>query len=334
MKISCPACDSVSGLELTKELKTIEIRKEPITFTAEHYLCNKCGEKSRVLQSESESDPLILAYRAYRDKHGMLHPQEIRDFRQQFNITQGELAALLGLGGATLSRYERGQLQDKTHDTLIRMAMDPEQLRELVYSSEDVFMPNKKNRVLRKIDEATHSQTGLMNRVITVTSQRKPDEYSGFRKFDKDRFLNAVLYFCKEGVFKTKLNKLLYYSDFRHYKEYTVSITGAAYAHVPFGPAPQGYELYFPMLVREGKIGIEEVFYQGKDCTGEKYWATEKPDLNVFSETELEVLTYVKKYFKSFNAGNISEFSHKEKGYQDTETGKLISYRYAEELKI
>ena len=307
------------------------MRNEPIEVEVQEYKCPKCGEKS--LAPTEINDPFAQAYRLYRTRHRILQPDEIRDFRRRFHLTQEELAKLLGLGGATLSRYENGSLQDRTHDTLIRMAMEPENLRELVSSSTDVFSDEKKAEVLRTIDGVSRSKAGLFARAMAAAfHQREADEYSGFKRFDHERFLNAVLYFCKEPVFKTKLNKLLFYADFKHFQEYTVSITGARYARIPFGPAPDGYDLYYPILARQGTIVVEEVIYP--EYMGEQYAAKEEPDLNVFTESELRILALVKEHFKKFNAKEISELSHKEQGYAKTKNGRPISYRYAEDLRL
>jgi hypothetical protein len=54
----------------------------------------------------------------------------------------------------------------------------------------------------------------------------------------------------------------------------------------------------------------------------------------VFSDSELEVLLSVKKFFQSFNATQIREFSHKERGYDETKVGDIISFDYADDLQI
>lgn len=333
MNISCPVCDATSGLELMREEKTITVRNEPIPVDMEYYRCGECGEEFRGL--EQKDDPFERAYRLYRAKHGMVQPEYIRTFRRKYSLTQGELANLLGLGGATLSRYEKGALQDRTHDTLMRMAIDPANLRELVFHSTDVFSTDKRNRVLRLIDGVTESTAGIFEHVVAAAFQHhEADEYSGFKKFDNDKFFNAVLFFSRDGVTKTKLNKLLFYADFKYFKEYTISITGARYARIPFGPAPDGYDLYYPILVRQGSIEVEEMSYEGKEYTGEKYTSKAEANLNIFLESELEVLLFVNRQFKNHNASDISEFSHEEKGYQHAKTGDSISYSYAQQLRL
>jgi len=147
-----------------------------------------------------------------------------------------------------------------------------------------------------------------------------------------DKFLNTILYLCQGGEIKTKLNKLLFYADFLHFKDYTVSITGAQYACIPFGPAPNNYDLYFPILVRQGAVDIEEIEYP--EYSGDKYIAVKEPDLSIFSEGELRILATVKERFKDLSASKISAYSHREKGYKDTKTGKLISYFYAQYMKL
>ena len=331
MKLSCPVCENSSKLELVKGIKDVLIRNEPITIEVEHYECSECGEEFIV--PDSKNDPLEDAYRLYRAKHNMLQPEEIRSYRFKYRLTQGELAKLLGLGGASISRYETGKLQDEAHDTLLRLAMDPVKLRELIDSSVDVFSGEKKRMVLNVIKEKEEPIVTSLERFITLNFKNyDPDEHSGFKKFDINRFLNAVLYFCKGGVTKTKLNKLLFYADFKHYKEYTVSISGAQYAHVPFGPAPRDYDFYYPILVRQNSLEIEEIIYP--NFIGENFVTKQEPNLNVFSDTELHILSLVKEFFKDFNATEMSNYSHEEKGYKDTKTNELISYVYGEYLKL
>jgi hypothetical protein len=54
----------------------------------------------------------------------------------------------------------------------------------------------------------------------------------------------------------------------------------------------------------------------------------------LFSDSELKVLVSVKDYFKDVNAKDISRISHEEQGYKDTADNAIISYKYAEKLRI
>ena len=134
-------------------------------------------------------------------------------------------------------------------------------------------------------------------------------------------------------VLKTKLNKLLFFSDFKHFKNNKVSITGSRYVKIKFGPVPDKWRYYLASLIEEGALDAEEIFYD-EDITGEKLTSARKPDLSIFSEVELITLASVKNHFKGWTATRIRDFSHNEKGYKDTPDGQPIPYRYAEELQI
>ena len=159
-----------------------------------------------------------------------------------------------------------------------------------------------------------------------------PTEYSGFQKFGLSKLFNAILFFCKDAPLKTKLNKLLFYADFKHFKEYTVSITGAHYIHLQYGPVPSNYEFFTAELQREGALTTEEIFFG--EYAGTKYFSCVDPKLSVFNDTELKILAEVKEYFKSFNSSQIKNFSHDELAYTSTGDGEIISYLYAKDLRI
>jgi uncharacterized phage-associated protein len=94
------------------------------------------------------------------------------------------------------------------------------------------------------------------------------------------------------------------------------------------------YDIYLATLVNEREIDVNEVFYEGKDFVGEEYKAIEAPILTLFSDSELKILATVKEHFKGYSAKAISDFSHEEKGYQETTKGQPISYEYAETLRM
>jgi putative zinc finger/helix-turn-helix YgiT family protein len=328
--MQCARCEKEIAPEPLKGQEIIVIRKEPITVDVEYYKCSECGEEFLILSSDK--DPFKIAYEKYRAKHKMLQPAQIKNWRRKYGLTQDQVAKLLGIGVATLSRYESGKLQDEAHDTMLRLAMEPTNLQRLVADSADVFSEEQKKGMLESIKKEAAEELSLEHWITVNVSCYDPDEYSGFKKFDLDKFYNAVLYFCKDGALKTKLNKLLFYADFKHFKDYTVSITGARYARIPFGPAPDNYDLYYHVLVGREAIEVEEKEYPG--YTGENIVTVQEPDLNLFSESELRILATIKEHFKNYNSTEISSFSHGEKGYKGTLQGKIISYRYASQLKL
>lgn len=56
---------------------------------------------------------------------GLLTPAEIRAGREKLGLTQQQLQELLGLGGNSLSRWEKGRVyQSRSMDTLLRLVLE------------------------------------------------------------------------------------------------------------------------------------------------------------------------------------------------------------------
>ena len=331
MKDICPYCEEKRELELISAKEKIEVRGESIEVDAGYYKCKTCGGEFD--DPKSEHDPLEKAYGVYRGRHELLQPEEIKNFRKRYGLTQNELSRLLGWGLVTLSRYENGALQDEAHDKILRLAMEPSNLLSLIEKTPEALSDQKRQRIIEELVAEEEESLSFERIYEERFGKYEADEYSGYRKLNIAKLFNAILFFCKDGAFKTKVNKLLFYADFRHFKEYVVSITGSRYAHLPHGPTPDKYEHYFAALIESGAISIEECFCL-PDTMGEKLVSTKTPDLSLFTDTEVKILALVSEYFKDFNASQIKEFSHDESGYKETNNGQLISYEYADQLKI
>ena len=331
MKDICPNCIKITELESIKGEEIIDIRGESIKVEVLYLRCCECGEEFD--DPKSDDDPLERAFSEYRRQHGITQPEEIRAYRRKFGLTQSELSKLLGWGGSTLSRYENGALQDEAHEKQLRLVMDPKNLLNLVLESAHIFPKEKHNNLIRKLRSEEEVEYSFERIFKDRFGSYEPDIKSGYMRLKLSKLVNAIIFFSEEGIFTTLLNKLLFYADFKHYRDYAISITGARYAHLPHGPALDKYNILLGILADFGTLRVDEVIYRD-NVSGMKYWAAGKPDLSVFSNSELEVLLEVKKYFKDFTAKSIRDFSHEEKGYGETQDGQLIPYYYAEHLRL
>ena len=330
MNAFCPNCEKESPLAVIRKTEEFNIRGEAIPVEVELYKCQICGEEFE--DPKSDYDPYDLAYREYRKRTGMAQPEEIRKFRIQCGLTQKELSALLGIGIATINRYENGALQSEAHDRMIKLAMDPRNFANLVSESKGILSESKK----REIIDRARGETEISWLEITkdIFGSYSADVYSGYKKFELEKFFQAIKFFCfPDGISKTKLMKLLFYADFGHFKKYTVSITGARYARLPYGPAPDQFEKWLDVLEGDEEgLRKEEIWYG--EYPGEEFISDRQSDLSIFSTSELRILAAVKERFQDFSAKKISELSHNERGYQETKHAQVISYSYAEELSM
>lgn len=332
MKGNCPYCGSEESLVLVKGIEDFDIRGEIIPVEVEYYQCKECGEELE--HSRKDYDPLAIAYEEYRRRKGMVQPSEIKEFRKKHGLTQKEFSDLLGIGVATLSRYENGALQDEAHDRILQLSMAPENLLQLIDKN-----PQAINRVTRQqiVDQIEAEKSGECNWSDMLAERYGNDEpsyFNGFQQFHIDKFFAAVKFICyPDSIYKTKLTKMLFYTDFKHFKEYSVSITGERYAHLPFGPVPDNFEILFAALLKDDPSFTKEEVWRG-DYPGEVFKCINYPNLSVFTTPELKTLATVKEKFQSLSAKDIMELSHKERAYQETRSGELISYEFAEYLQI
>jgi hypothetical protein len=54
----------------------------------------------------------------------------------------------------------------------------------------------------------------------------------------------------------------------------------------------------------------------------------------ILSEDEIAVLNRIYLKFENFGSVDISNYSHKEKGYNATQKGEIISYAYAKDIEL
>ena len=332
MKHICPICEKETTVRKANREEVYNIRGEEIIIPEEFFVCSECEEEFD--DPKSNNNPVEEAYREYRKRKSMTQPDDIKALRKKFNLTQKELSSLLGWGGATLSRYENGALQDDSHERMMKLIIrDPSNLITLFDQSPDVIAPIKKKKLLSRIASYQNEPLTMIECFRSICSEYTPDIQSGFKSLDIEKLLNCILYFCKGGTLKTKINKLLFYADFKFFKENSNSITGLRYTKFQYGPVPENYHYFFAFLINdEQAINVEEIQYP--NCTGEIYHTVKGPDLTLFSESELKIMNQIKEHFAPFNATQISDFSHKEKGYIETPDRTHISYDYANVLSL
>ncbi|WP_054950682.1 type II TA system antitoxin MqsA family protein [Numidum massiliense] len=127
----CPECLDYTKCDLVTEKKTFTVKKdENIIIEAKYLTCQECGEyvPDKGLSRENYSK----AYKEYRNRKGLLQPEEIVEIRNKYGLSQRQLAKILGWSHATLSRYESGDIQSVSHNNQLELIKDPCNLKKLV----------------------------------------------------------------------------------------------------------------------------------------------------------------------------------------------------------
>ena len=331
MNAFCPNCEKETKQEFVDKVEEIDIRGEMIPIHMEYYHCEECGEDFEI--PRLDYDPLDAAYREYRIRKGMAQPEEIKKFRKELGLTQKEMSEVFGIGIATLNRYENGALQSEAHDQAIRLIMQPANMLQILENKPELLSEVNTNRIIQQLQGKEQDCGDLLQEAIEQFGSYSPSLLSGYIRFNANKLFQAIKFFCyKEQVSKTKLNKLLFYADFKHFKDNGVSISGARYAHAYYGPVPHKFNTWLTAISEwDNQITSDE--QPCGDLVGEVYTSGE-PDWSVFSTSELAALAFVKNKFQKYSASQIRDFSHQEKGYRTTKDGEIISYQYAQKLQI
>lgn len=329
----CEVCGREVETKIITQKEIFNVCGEDIEVDAQVMVCAECGEE--LFNEELDSATLINAYNEYRRRHKLLLPEEIRKIREQYGLSQRSFAKLLNWGDKTIRRYENGAIQDRAHNSLLLFLREPENMRTYLTENEVALDEKQVVKLLDtvdKLEQDTDFRVG--RRYFDLFFSRIPCEENGFKGFDYEKLCAMVLFFAHKsaGLLKTKLMKLLNYSDMIFYKENGLSISGLKYAHLPYGPVPDNFDMILGKMAAD-HIAHIEVFYDGSYENHQVIPECDVPE-GILSDKEIEVLTRIYEKFKNFGSAEISNYSHRETGYNATKTGQIISYSYAMDINL
>lgn len=321
----------------TKTIKvheTYEIRGEKISVDAEQLIDVLTHEA--VFDEKLDDQAVQKAFDQYRQRHQIMSVNEIVALRHRLGLSQRGFAALLGWSPTTVATYETGALPSKAKHELLQLLQSDLQVAKSLYeknkqkmspNDRKAFEANCYNETDAQQFEQAQNQIGEgITNLFAVTNY---SEFSGFTTFSLKKFLNAALFFMNQvpQLTKTKLNKLMFYMDFKYFQTHTVSITGIPYARINYGPVPDQYSLLYGLMAAQELVLIEEA--SADQYTWEYFDARTHADESVFNVDELDVLRQVATRFKDQSARQISEISHQEDAWKKTPNSEQISYEHA-----
>ena len=262
-------CPKGHGIMQLKRIdKTTDFRGVEITYQAEAYVCPECGLEAGTIQSAGAIQRAIAD--AYRNKTGLLTGEEIRSLRKARGLNQQDLADLMNVGVASIKRWETGLIQSKSMDRILRTYLQESFCVNVFTGNREFSIPRVK-LVIKIIEKK------LGKRLLKKT----------------DKMLFAAKY--------------LWYADMVSFSLLGRSMTGAAYAALPYGPQLNNYS----DLVDE--IKDADLF-----------------NADPLTSDEVRIIGRIIEKFP--NAQMVYDAAHKEKVWKETAVGALIPYSRSSEL--
>jgi putative zinc finger/helix-turn-helix YgiT family protein len=119
--MNCPNCGKAN---LNKQKTQIpgDVKGERFSVAMEGLVCPKCGWKT--VDGKNMPEYMRLLADAYRARHGLLTSDELRTRRSRLGMTQEEFARYVGVGVASIRRWEMGKVQDVSSNELIKLRTD------------------------------------------------------------------------------------------------------------------------------------------------------------------------------------------------------------------
>jgi Antitoxin SocA-like, Panacea domain len=130
-----------------------------------------------------------------------------------------------------------------------------------------------------------------------------------------------------ESFGATKLNKLLFYSDFLAYLNFGEPITGSDYFKLPNGPAPKRWLPIKESMVEQGDAKIKEEEFYG--FPQQKLIPLRPANLKDFKAESLTLVDKIIALHKGKTAAEISNESHGFVGWQLACNKEVIPYQVA-----
>lgn len=334
--MSCPLCDKTHEIEERKRITTINIKGEEVTYAERFYFCANADENENEFETGvMTNENLLNARNAYRVKMGLLTSDEIVAIRESYDLSQVDLAKLLGWGEATISRYESKAIQDEAYDTMLRLIKDnPLQALEFLKKNADKFSVMKRLEIRAKIVEKLDSYGKEFLTRQTFEGEyanfEEPSDSNGFTLLDIDKIEAMISYIAEKvsNLFKVKLMKMLWYSDVLSFIENGRSMTGMVYRHEAMGALPVGHY----SLMNLENLNVQEEMSYNYDTMLHVY-PTANMDYSVLSDGERVILDKVIAKFKDYKAKEIVDYMHDERTYDETKPGEIIPFSLAKEIR-
>lgn len=337
-KMVCPHCEALRNVRVVHRQEEIRVRKDAVTIQAEFYVCETCGGEFET--SEQMEANLEAARNQYRTLHSIVSPREILALRERYDVSQKSFAKLLDIGDLTINGYEQGVLPSGAHNSLMKLATEPENFMRLYAQNKDKLSPRQRAKVDRRLREEEirlEAYRDIHDDKDDASIVAETDLiYHGRPCQDYSRILDVIqllISYSQAALYKMAVLKLLFYIDFCYYRRSGQSVTGWSYARLPHGPVPDDYKDILHRGEKCGRFSLEP----DDEERGEYMLLPDDFDIDRaegdFSPSEIQIIKEVVAKLARKSASTLRSLTHEEEAWIQTPHAKRIPYSYAASLK-
>ena len=233
--------------------------------------------------------------------------KQIHRLRLEQELTQEQIAEILGITRSAVSEIERG-VRKVSADEVVKLA--------------------------KAFNVSTDYLLGLATKIKVHLEPAEKEIYQTEMRIDVpqrnvEKFREVLLYLlkcigAKPNMGETVIYKLLYFIDFDYYEKYEEQLIGATYQKNHYGPTPLEFSDLIEDMIERGEIERHSGKYYG--YWQKRYLPLRNPDLSSLNGREIELINEVIHRLSDMNANQISDYSHDDIPWLTTDDGDIIQY--------
>lgn len=236
--------------------------------------------------------------------------KRIKEMRELKGLSQREVAQKVDLKRSTISQIENGDRKISAEELL-------------KFSRLFNVTPNNLLDLEKEIEVILHED------IVTQKEQEKGRIRINVPQKNLEKFKEVLLYILnkvgsKPNIGETVIYKLLYFIDFDFYEKYEKQLIGATYIKNNYGPTPVEFKKTVDKMIADKDIEKVESNYFSYPQT--KYLPRRKPNLEIFTGREIDLIDDVLDRLSDKNATEVSEYSHEDVPWLTTDEGEQIEY--------
>lgn len=312
---------------LRHERRSLDYRKERYDYVAQFYEDDMT--KECFTTEEQDEASMAQVFNQYRVAHGIPFTDEIAGLRKTYGLSAARMSAVLGFGANQYRQYEEGAVPTESNGKLLKACLCPQVFREVAGNARGRLSEKDYARIIARC-EAAEQADDTAARLIFKGCER--DATNGFAPLSATRLHNILLFVINRcgGVFPTKMNKLLFYADFCHYRKCGQGLTGLTYRAIQYGPVPFRWNLVYGLF---DDVCAELVEFSPDVC-GTRLTTDSTVDVSELSGTEQATLSFVCDKFADATSRELSLASHGEEAWRKfVGTQEPVDYALAFSLK-
>lgn len=328
-QLYCDNCDSLVEYEIIEKKEVYNLRGDLIEINSYVAKCKRCN--SELFEPYLENENLKQLYRKYAKKHNLILPEDIKSMREKYDVSQTLFAIILGIGEATIERYESGSLPSESISNLIKSAENPLFFSRMLENNKSKLTKTDYERIKKNIEEIKDFNVNYLSTLEQVYLQTTNSKDLNFQKLYEvvAELFNAIKKLGINFLYKTKFVKLLWLIESSYYDTFGEKLTGLDFAHLPYGPVPERHYILLEIMKEAKIINIEEV----DDEPDKAYTILYPNDLSYAKFLEVSEQDFIEQIvgkYGSLNAKELTELTHNDLRWINTKDGELISLEIKE----